>query len=405
PLADPVHAGVDPRVLAGVEVAERAAERVRHRHAQAVVAVRLDRDADGRCQPGEPVPDAPRGVAADRVAVADPVSAGVPGGQRELQQEPVVGPGPVFGVDPDGGGAAGLGRVHGAGHLPDDGIAVEPPAELLRQHLLRGGDGQVVVLKAQGQGLLDVGGHAPAPARQQQAAERAGLGQRHLSAHVRNLVEQEREADLGLRHAEPPKVEVHHRLTELGQPGPRGLHAVAVGHVEEVNVRHAIHVDANRESTSILILINMEASITAAEAARRLGVKPATIYAYVSRGVLRRHKDSEGRRSLFDAAQVEELARGGRPRRPPAPAELVIESSITALRDGRPFYRGRDVLELAGSWSFEQAALWLWDEGTGDAGPWPTVPEALPPAIAAQSGLPVETRPRERIQVITAALA
>src|SRR6185437_5692559 len=88
----------------------------------------------------------------------------------------------------------------------------------------------------------------------------------------------------------------------------------------------------NRESTSILILINMEASITAAEAARRLGVKPATVYAYVSRGVLRRHKDSEGRRSLFDAAQVEELARGGRPRRPPAPAELVIESSITALR-------------------------------------------------------------------------
>lgn len=161
----------------------------------------------------------------------------------------------------------------------------------------------------------------------------------------------------------------------------------------------------NAYNASILILINMETWITATDAARRLGVKPATVYAYVSRGVLRRHRDSEGRRSLFDAAQVEELARGGRPRRPPAPADLVIESSITALRDGRPFYRGRDALELAGSWSFEQTALWLWNEGTDDAGPWPAVPEALPPAIAAQSGLPAETLPRERIQVITAVLA
>jgi citrate synthase len=154
-----------------------------------------------------------------------------------------------------------------------------------------------------------------------------------------------------------------------------------------------------------LILINVETWITTAEAARRLGVKPATVYAYVSRGVLRRHRDEDGRRSLFDAAQVEELARGGRPRRPPAPAELVIESSITALRDGRPFYRGRDALELAGSWSFEQTALWLWNGGTDDAGPWPAVPDALPPAVAAQSGLPAETLPRERLQVITAALA
>ena len=55
----------------------------------------------------------------------------------------------------------------------------------------------------------------------------------------------------------------------------------------------------------------MNTWITAAEAARRLGVKPATVYAYVSRGVLRRRRDEDGRRSLFDATQVEELARGG----------------------------------------------------------------------------------------------
>jgi citrate synthase len=42
--------------------------------------------------------------------------------------------------------------------------------------------------------------------------------------------------------------------------------------------------------------------IDAAEAARRLGIKPATLYAYVSRGVLRRRPGSDGRRSVFDAA-------------------------------------------------------------------------------------------------------
>ena len=38
----------------------------------------------------------------------------------------------------------------------------------------------------------------------------------------------------------------------------------------------------------------MAAFLTAAEAARRLGVKPATLYAYVSRGVLSRGKAADG---------------------------------------------------------------------------------------------------------------
>ncbi|MFC6899904.1 helix-turn-helix transcriptional regulator [Nonomuraea dietziae] len=59
--------------------------------------------------------------------------------------------------------------------------------------------------------------------------------------------------------------------------------------------------------------------IDAATAAERLGVKPATLYAYVSRGVLRRRHGEDGRRSFFDAAEVEQLARrGGRATRPPS---------------------------------------------------------------------------------------
>jgi citrate synthase len=106
--------------------------------------------------------------------------------------------------------------------------------------------------------------------------------------------------------------------------------------------------------------------IDAAEAARRLGVKPATLYAYVSRGVLRRRPGADGRRSRFDAAEVAELARRGRPRRP-ADTELVVESAVTALGADRPYYRGRDALALAGAARFEQVADWLW---TGERGGW-----------------------------------
>ncbi|MCA2220505.1 citrate synthase [Nonomuraea aurantiaca] len=100
--------------------------------------------------------------------------------------------------------------------------------------------------------------------------------------------------------------------------------------------------------------------IDAATAAERLGVKPATLYAYVSRGVLKR-RHSEDRRSLFDAAEIEQLARRGRPRS--QPPELVIESGITALGLDRPYYRGRDALVLARTADFEMVAEWLW---TGD---------------------------------------
>ena len=62
--------------------------------------------------------------------------------------------------------------------------------------------------------------------------------QGHVGPDVGRLVEQEREAQLGLGHTESAQVEVDHRLAELGQPGPCRLHAVAVGHVEEVNRWH-----------------------------------------------------------------------------------------------------------------------------------------------------------------------
>lgn len=140
-------------------------------------------------------------------------------------------------------------------------------------------------------------------------------------------------------------------------------------------------------------------------AAARLGVKPATLYAYVSRGVLRRRQAPDGRRSLFDAVQVEELARRGKPRRPPGPGDLAIESAITALGPDRPFYRGRDVLRTAENQAFEDVAGWLWtgrDEGEET---WHAHADGVAAAVAAQSGLPPGLLPLDRLQLIVTALA
>lgn len=184
--------------------------------------------------------------------------------------------------------------------------------------------------------------------------------------------------------------------------------------------------------------------ISAAEAASRLGIKQATLYSYVSRGVLARRRASGGRGdgagagrgaggkgSRFDPGEVEELARRGRPRRPPGLAGLVIESGVTEIADDRLWFRGLDALDLARDWDFEDVCELLWDvrPRPGDAGPasagqdsagqdspapesprpdageWQAAPAALAAGGAAQAALPPGTFPLERLQVIVPALA
>ncbi|MEV0718794.1 citrate synthase [Asanoa sp. NPDC050611] len=145
--------------------------------------------------------------------------------------------------------------------------------------------------------------------------------------------------------------------------------------------------------------------LTAAEAAERLGVKPATLYAYVSRGVLARRRSPAGQ-SLFDPTEVERLARRGRPRRTTGASEVVIESGITALGADRPFYRGRDALDLAAGASFEEVAEGLWT-GSFTAGrrDWRAGEPALAAGRAAAAALPPNVLPLDRIQAILPALA
>jgi citrate synthase len=157
--------------------------------------------------------------------------------------------------------------------------------------------------------------------------------------------------------------------------------------------------------------------IGAAEAAERLGIKQASLYAYVSRGVLSRRRDADGRSSLFDAEEVAQLALHGRPRRGAAGAELVIESELTEITSTTQRYRGHDATSLALRCTFQEVAMLLWTgalpgpeglSGTGDSGRrtrWSATPEALAAGRAAQAALPPGTLPLERIQVIVPALA
>ena len=144
----------------------------------------------------------------------------------------------------------------------------------------------------------------------------------------------------------------------------------------------------------------------AGEAARRLGIKQSTLYSYVSRGVLRRRTGEDGRSSLFDVAEVESLARRGRPRHPGA-GEFIIESALTEITSDRACYRGLDITALAARYELEDAAWLLWTgELTGrDRGSWRATQAALRAGRAAQAALPPGTLPLERFGVIVPALA
>ena len=107
---------------------------------------------------------------------------------------------------------------------------------------------------------------------------------------------------------------------------------------------------------------------TATQAAERLGVSLQTLYAYVSRGLLRAEPGKTHRERRYRVADVERLAKQrtrGRKPKEVAKAALdwgmpVLESSITLIDNGRCYYRGRDALTMAETASVEATAAWLW---------------------------------------------
>lgn len=109
--------------------------------------------------------------------------------------------------------------------------------------------------------------------------------------------------------------------------------------------------------------------ITLTEAARRLGVRAQTVYAYASRGSIAVMQDPDDpRKSLYRAEDVITLCRKkqvGRKRAALAAgtifgAEPCIPSGITTFSKGRAWYRGRDSIQLSDTATLEDTAALLW---------------------------------------------
>jgi citrate synthase len=109
--------------------------------------------------------------------------------------------------------------------------------------------------------------------------------------------------------------------------------------------------------------------LTAREAAGELGISTATLYAYVSRGLIRSEATGGKRRDRrYRAEDVGRLRERKEQRRDPARVARgaldwgtpVLESAITLIADGRVYYRGRDAVDLSGSCSLEQVAELIW---------------------------------------------
>lgn len=108
--------------------------------------------------------------------------------------------------------------------------------------------------------------------------------------------------------------------------------------------------------------------IDASEAARRLGVSRQSLYAYVSRGLIKAVPADDPRQSRYLAAAVDQLAqtrRRGRKPREIARATLdwgmpVLESGLTLIEGGRCYYRGQDAVQLSHTASLEEVAALLW---------------------------------------------
>ncbi|MGV9642586.1 helix-turn-helix domain-containing protein, partial [Streptomyces sp. NPDC003514] len=103
--------------------------------------------------------------------------------------------------------------------------------------------------------------------------------------------------------------------------------------------------------------------LTTQEAAELLGVKPETVYAYVSRGHLSSRRVPGGRGSTFDAKEVETLARRNRREGTAgsgSAADLSVRTALTLIDADRYYFRGVDATELAARHSYEEVAEWLW---------------------------------------------
>jgi citrate synthase len=151
--------------------------------------------------------------------------------------------------------------------------------------------------------------------------------------------------------------------------------------------------------------MNRNRYLTADEAARELDIAKNTLYAYVSRGLIRSEATAGSRRAKkYRAEDVRRLQKQQAQRRDPSRAARlaldfgmpVMESALTLIEEGRFFYRGRDACRLSKTRSLRDVAALLWLDDL-DA----SLPDAKPPALPDdERAAPRETAPVVRFQSV-----
>jgi citrate synthase len=110
-----------------------------------------------------------------------------------------------------------------------------------------------------------------------------------------------------------------------------------------------------------------ELYLSAREASAELAISPATLYAYVSRGLIRSEPSPDSRSHRYRAEDI----RGLKERRTPSvephgfksfdPELPVMDSAIATITEQGAIYRGVNCVDLAEKDTLEHAATLLWD--------------------------------------------
>ncbi|MEQ1866284.1 MAG: citrate synthase [Micropepsaceae bacterium] len=135
------------------------------------------------------------------------------------------------------------------------------------------------------------------------------------------------------------------------------------------------YINMNEKPTKRSISKRPEALMDAAAATKALGVSRNTLYAYVSRGLVRSTvHPTISKASLYAAADVQALiARKARMRRPRAAAASaldfglpVLKTRLTHFEDDRLYYRAEDAIVFSRRATLEDTARLLWQAGDAD---------------------------------------
>lgn len=153
--------------------------------------------------------------------------------------------------------------------------------------------------------------------------------------------------------------------------------------------------------------MNQSLFLSARDAAARLGVKLDTLYAYVSRGLLRSVAVTGSRERHYRREDIESFRAARASGKATAEISLeaaipVIDSAISLIEGGRLYYRGQDAVRLSDTATLEEVASLLWATQT-EAAPEPLLARQANFGGAAWRRLDPIVRWQIRLAIIAAA--